>query len=208
MRKFTRVNLSDASASSLRFSGAVLAGGRSTRMGTDKALLQLPGGESLLAHGVNALRTAGASEVLVSLRVDQRYGILGAREVHDPAADSGPLAGIVSVLAAAKESLVFVLAVDLAAVTPAFLLGLVKQATPGCGVIPEDVEGLQPLAAIYPVMAAARAQRALAERRLSLRAFATELEREGLMRRVALDAVAATELRNCNTPEQWAQWRA
>lgn len=197
-----------ASAAALRFSGAVLVGGHSTRMGTDKALLRLPGGETLLAHGVNELRAAGATEVLVSVRAAQSYGITGTREVPDPTVESGPLAGIVSVLVAAKEPLVCVLAVDLAAVNAAFLSSLVRLAQPGSGIVPEDGEGLQPLAAIYPVVAVSRAQRALAERRLSLRAFVAELEREGLMRRVALDAANATVLRNCNTPEQWAQWRA
>lgn len=90
------------------FAGIVLAGGASTRMGCDKALLQLDG-RSLLARAVGLLQAAGAEPVVVS----------GARAGYDSVADAyperGPLGGLASVLsarAALRERLLLVLPVD------------------------------------------------------------------------------------------------
>jgi molybdopterin-guanine dinucleotide biosynthesis protein A/rhodanese-related sulfurtransferase len=74
------------------FSGVVLAGGSSTRMGTDKAALF---GERVVA----ALEAAGAAEVLV-IRDDDRPG-------------NGPLGGIATALRLAAHDPVVILACDL-----------------------------------------------------------------------------------------------
>lgn len=81
----------------MRFSGAVLVGGRSTRMGVDKA--------TLFADVVEAaLRDAGAAEVL-------RVG-------DDDVPGIGPLGGIATALRLAAEEIVVVLACDLPSVVP------------------------------------------------------------------------------------------
>ncbi|WP_434127450.1 molybdenum cofactor guanylyltransferase, partial [Enterococcus faecium] len=49
--------------SDLRFAGAVLTGGDSRRMGTDKALIEVDGGP-LARRVANALRAAGADPVI------------------------------------------------------------------------------------------------------------------------------------------------
>lgn len=54
--------------------GVVLAGGRSSRMGSDKALLKWRG-RTLLEHSVQLLRDAGASQILVSGRSEHALGI-------------------------------------------------------------------------------------------------------------------------------------
>lgn len=95
----------------------VLAGGRSTRFGSDKRSFRL-GGETLLDR---ALRTAFAvsSEVLVSVgHKEGSWAISGAKVVPDEAPDMGPLCGIVSALRASTSPLVAVLAVDQPGVTP------------------------------------------------------------------------------------------
>jgi len=78
------------------WAGLVLAGGASTRMGTDKALLTLEG-HTLLDRAVGILRRFGADPVLVS----------GNRPGYDCVPDSrpglGPLGGLESILAARGE---------------------------------------------------------------------------------------------------------
>ena len=78
--------------------GLVLAGGKSRRMGTDKALLE-HGGRSQLAHVV-ALLESQVDRVFVSARSDQadeperkRYDL-----IVDRFEDLGPLAGILSAM--------------------------------------------------------------------------------------------------------------
>lgn len=188
----------------LGFSGAVLAGGNSTRMGRDKAGLALADGETLLHRTVALLRAAGAAEVLVSVRAGQTRGVPGTREIPDELPDAGPLAGLAAVLGASAQPQVLVLAVDLARMTPEFLRELRARAATGRGVVPVDARGVQPLAAVYPAAAAESARRALADGRRSLRAWAEELARAGLVELWPVPAAAAGALANCNTPEDWA----
>ncbi len=78
--------------------GAVLAGGRSTRFGTDKALAEL-GGRTLLARAVDAL--AGQCEAVV---------VAGRQEAPAPTLpdwprpDMGPLGGIAAALHHARDA--------------------------------------------------------------------------------------------------------
>lgn len=77
--------------------GAVLAGGRSTRFGSDKALAEL-GGRTLLARAVDAL-AAQCDAVVVVGREDAP-----APTLPDwPRADMGPLAGIAAALHHARD---------------------------------------------------------------------------------------------------------
>lgn len=86
-------------------------------MGTDKAFLAVPGdGRPLARIAVDALRAAGASEVLAvggdanRLRAEIDPAL---RTVPDRWPGEGPLAGMTTALAAAREAVVVVLACDL-----------------------------------------------------------------------------------------------
>src|SRR5688572_12672293 len=94
--------------------GAVLAGGESRRMGSDKALLRL-GGEALWRRQVRVLRRAGAEPVAVIRREGQAGLGRGAKVLQDMFIGAGPLAGLHAALAAAEGSWVAVLAVDMPA---------------------------------------------------------------------------------------------
>jgi len=96
-----------------RVLGAVLAGGASRRMGTDKAALAV-GGRSLLERAVAALRPHCAEVVVVSARADTPTGAW--RTVADERPGQGPLAGLETALAEAGRhgcEAAVVLAVDL-----------------------------------------------------------------------------------------------
>lgn len=79
------------------WTGLVLAGGRSSRMGRDKALLPWRG-RPLLAHMQALLHSAGAQEVLVS---GDRPGHPG---IVDTQPDLGPLGGLASVIAQLSDA--------------------------------------------------------------------------------------------------------
>src|SRR5690349_20728578 len=119
---------------SLKFSGAVLAGGESQRMGRDKALLQIDG-ETLLARQVRLLKAAGASEVIISQHPKRPRPIsqlpTDVRLVWDTGSfeDCGPIAGISAVLQGAEFPLIAVVAVDLPFVTAAWWNRLLKITT-------------------------------------------------------------------------------
>lgn len=101
------------------FTGAVLTGGASTRMGQDKATLVVDG-VSMGARVVAALRDAGATDVLAV----GGQGIEGVRLVAD-GEGVGPLAGIRGALRAAESDVIVVLACDMPDVSPVGIAAVV-----------------------------------------------------------------------------------
>jgi molybdopterin-guanine dinucleotide biosynthesis protein A len=93
-------------------SAAILAGGLSRRMGTDKALLRLtPGGPTLIERVVTAAGSV-ADEVLIVAN-DDRLAHLGLRVVPDAYPGAGSLGGIYSAVAAAAHHHCLVVACDM-----------------------------------------------------------------------------------------------
>jgi len=93
------------------FSGAVLAGGASSRMGSDKALISLDG-KRLIEVATSALHEAGAAEVFVVGGDGVQLRELGLRVVADRFPGEGPLGGVITALTAATHDVVAVLACD------------------------------------------------------------------------------------------------
>lgn len=134
--------------------GIILAGGRSQRMGTNKALLPLPGqaSETFLAHLVSTLAPLCA-EVLIVARDQAQFAHVAlpdTRLVFDEKPGGGPLMGLYSGLNAMQATTALVVAVDMPFVQsalPAFLLDCYKQDT----LIVPVVAGIpQVLLALYP----------------------------------------------------------
>lgn len=127
--------------------GAILTGGESRRMGRDKALLEW--------HGMSLLdRAAGTmtelfSEVIVCGDPD-RHSHVNLDVVADRRRGIGPLAGLATVLERSGERSVFVLACDLARVTPELIEHVISAATPTDPASAPAIDGLvQPLCGLY-----------------------------------------------------------
>lgn len=102
--------------------GFVLAGGRSSRMGSDKALIEL-GGQALVARALEILREAGLTASIAGART-----ALGdyAPVIED--AGLGPLSGICAALASTSAELVVFTSVDLPFLPSGLVSALVKHA--------------------------------------------------------------------------------
>lgn len=128
-------------------SGVVLAGGRSSRMGQPKALLQFDG-EPLIAHVVRTLAGVFA-EVIVVAAPDQNLPPLPAAIVHDEVAHQGPVAGIYHGLGAAAADIAYVTSCDAVFLDPR-LIHFVLSRIEGYDVSVPKWEGrFQPLHAAY-----------------------------------------------------------
>jgi molybdopterin-guanine dinucleotide biosynthesis protein A len=181
-------------------SGFVLAGGRSRRMGTDKAFLQLDG-RTLLARALDLLH-ALTPEVRIVGPADQ----FGPHElaIEDVYAGRGPLAGIHAALSASATELNLILAVDLPFVTEPLLRFLVEQAGACDAVVtvPRIAGGYQPLCAVYRRAFAPLAQAALESGKNKIDALfaatTTRILEESELSRFAFNAAM---FENLNTPE-------
>ncbi|MBA6224551.1 molybdenum cofactor guanylyltransferase [Colwellia sp. MB02u-18] len=87
--------------------GVVLAGGKSSRMGQDKASLQREK-QDMLSYSMSLLKAAGSSQVLVSG---------GEQGIDDLVANLGPLGGIQSIIKQFKPQALLILPVDLPLMT-------------------------------------------------------------------------------------------
>jgi molybdenum cofactor guanylyltransferase len=139
----------------------VLCGGKSSRMGRDKAWLPWQG-RPLVSHVVEVLRGV-VDEVVVVSSVELSLPRLQARVVRDRAPGLGPLSGIREGLAAMRAERAFVTGADAPFVTRRYVEALLAF---GCAAAP-DVDGhMQTLSAVYPKSALEHAERLLAERRM------------------------------------------
>jgi molybdenum cofactor guanylyltransferase len=137
---------------SARFAGAVLAGGASRRMGRDKALVPSPDGRALALVAVDALRGAGAEEVVVVGGDEASLRALGLPWVADIHPGEGPLGGILTAFAHTAAELVVVMACDMPGVGPEVPAALAAALTaePDAGVAVAVVgEREQPLTACW-----------------------------------------------------------
>ena len=128
-------------------SAFVLAGGKSTRMGEDKAFLDFKG-RTLLER---ALELAGAVASDVRIVGSAEKFAAHADVVEDVFQDCGPLAGIHAALRASSSELNLILAVDMPLVSEDLLRFLIARAeSPTITVtVPRTEEGWQPLCAVY-----------------------------------------------------------
>jgi molybdopterin-guanine dinucleotide biosynthesis protein A len=185
------------------FSGVVLAGGKSSRMGRDKAALPVAG-ETLLGRQLRRLAGAGCQESLVSVaRPDAVLPTLapGVRVIGDRFPDAGPLAGLEAALALARHELVLALAVDLPAMTAGFLRILLAGAAPGCGVVPVLGDRFEPLVAVYPRRAHAEAELRLQRGERALQPFVRAGIAAGWLRPYPVSAEEARLFTNWNRPK-------
>ena len=127
--------------------GFVLAGGRSTRMGTDKALLHYAG-LPLIEHAINLLKAAGVVPHIVGARPDLSAFAPVIEDLHP---GCGPLGGIESALAASSSDANLLLPVDLPLLPPVFLRYLLERAsiTRASATIPTLGGRPEPLCAAY-----------------------------------------------------------
>jgi molybdenum cofactor guanylyltransferase len=125
----------------------ILAGGRSSRMGTPKALLPFDG-IPLIVHIVDTLRGMFDDAIVVA-GAAQSLPPLNARIVHDEVAFQGPVAGIYYGVRAATSDLSFVTSCDSAFLNPALISHLVATAADHDVVVPHWGGRYQPLHAVY-----------------------------------------------------------
>jgi molybdopterin-guanine dinucleotide biosynthesis protein A len=133
--------------------GLVLAGGRSTRMGRDKASLPYGDGTPQLERAV-ALLGRHAARVYVSVRADQAADPLRARfaQIRDLHENIGPIAGLLAAQAQHPQSAWLLLACDLPLLDDASLAHLVsrRDAARTATAYRSSHDGLpEPLCAIY-----------------------------------------------------------
>nr|WP_319998780.1 molybdenum cofactor guanylyltransferase [uncultured Draconibacterium sp.] len=130
----------------MQITSIILAGGKSKRMGTDKALLELDG-RTLLERAINLCRPFSA-DLLISSNSDFHAGF-NYPVIKDEVKNCGPISGIYSCLKQSNTDWNLVLSVDAPFVDTLFLQFLLKESGDFDAVVPFTEKGAEPLIALY-----------------------------------------------------------
>ncbi|MDQ3704177.1 MAG: molybdenum cofactor guanylyltransferase [Chloroflexota bacterium] len=194
---------------------AVLAGGASTRMGTNKALLrQHPNGPTMIETVVARLSEAGLAPHLLVTNSPQDFAFLNIPIVTDDIPGAGSLGGIYTALNHLLYERTLTVACDMPLLNPSLLRYMAFLPTEADVLVPRwtDAEGnrhIETLHAIY-------SRRCIEP--IRKRIEAGKLKVQALLEDVSVEYVDEAELRhydpqlksfrNINTPEEWERLRS
>jgi molybdopterin-guanine dinucleotide biosynthesis protein A len=174
--------------------GAVLAGGSSTRMGVPKENLLLPGGMSMVASVIQTLGevcvrvvTVGGDHLLQPNVPDLRHG-------------AGPLGGIEALLASGLDDDYLVCPSDIPLITPMLVRRLTAPSEAEATFFEVQGDPVRSLPLRISVAALGMVSAALDAGRNAIHTVLAELETE----RVSITGAEAAGLRNINTPEDYS----
>ena len=187
------------------FTAFVLAGGRSRRMGTDKAFVLLDG-RTLLARALGLALSLTSDVCIVG---DPAKFASFAPVVEDLFPGCGPLAGIHAALRSSQTDLNLILAVDMPFLTPAllqYMLGRAKDSDSARATVPRTAQGWQPLCAVYRRDFASIAEKALRAGRYKIDALFVEAGAQVIGEAELQSAGLSPDLfSNLNTPDDLAE---
>jgi molybdenum cofactor guanylyltransferase len=193
-------------ASSPSVAAFILAGGKSTRMGADKAFVMLDG-RTLLARALELGRSLTKDVRIVG---DAEKFREFAPAVEDIFRDCGPLGGIHAALRASQAELNLMLAVDVPFVSPEFLQFLMARARESRAIVTvaQVQKRRQPLCAVYRREFADTSENALRAGRYKIDAlFETETTQVIGEKQLSAAGFSVEMFRNLNAPEQLEEVR-
>lgn len=128
-------------------SGIILAGGKSSRMGSDKGLLLL-NEKPFIQYSIEALRPLVSEIIIVS--DDLLYNKFGIKRINDKIKDAGPVSGIYSGLDDSTTEYNFILSCDIPLITTQVLKKLLHEASNEVDIVQTESNGKSmPLIALY-----------------------------------------------------------
>ncbi|MBM4169327.1 MAG: molybdenum cofactor guanylyltransferase [Ignavibacteria bacterium] len=183
-----------------RLPAAILAGGRSSRMGKNKALLPL-GNSTVIERIIGTVRPLCDPLFLVA-DFEEEYRFLGLPVYPDIYKNSGPLTGIHSALSHAKTDRVVVLSCDLPFVSSDVLLHLIGWTGECDALVLSDRGRIHPLCGIYRKRSLNIIDTALRREERSVQSFLRTINT------VTIDlsdcpSISPAVLTNLNTPETY-----
>jgi molybdopterin-guanine dinucleotide biosynthesis protein A len=197
----------------------ILAGGRSSRMGSSKAALEWHGSTLLRRITGLAQRTVDGPVVVVGAPGQELPAVDSAVEVVADAREGrGPMEGLAAGLAVvgARAEVAFVSSTDVPLLHPAFIRRVIGGFTDDVDVVLPEIHGFhQPVSAAYRTGLAAAVQALVAggkltPRQLFERCRVRRLDEAAMLSDAALTAVdpGLASVRNLNDPDDYASAHA
>jgi molybdopterin-guanine dinucleotide biosynthesis protein A len=183
----------------MKISAVLLAGGKSRRMGQDKAAI-LFRNAPLWQNQIDLLRKLQFEKLFVSTPADPPWRPADIEFVPDKQPSRGPLSGIAAALSRLQSGHLLVLAIDMPFMTESYLRGLCQKVAGGGGVVPMIENRAEPLAAIYPRDAYDEVVDALSGSDFSLQSLVRKLVAAGKLQPIQVCDEEKACFRNLNEP--------
>ena len=130
----------------MQITGIILAGGKSKRMGADKALLKL-NGKTLLERSIELIQPF-CKTILISSN-NPEHKKFKIETIPDEISDCGPIGGIYTCLRKSETTWNFVISVDSVFVEQEFIKFLISEIDEFSAIVPIHSKGKEPLIALY-----------------------------------------------------------
>ena len=183
----------------------ILAGGKSQRMGANKAFLKF-GGRTFIEHQIVQLGKI-FDEIIVSANDADSYAGLKLPVVSDIMPGKGPLSGICAGLIRAASFHAFVIACDMPFIDEKMILYLKGQIGDYDVIVPQTARGLEPMHAFYSKNCIQPIYRCIEKGKLRIIDFFSEVRVKVIDEKEfkGLD-MSAQSLVNLNTPEEYKRY--
>jgi molybdenum cofactor guanylyltransferase len=186
----------------MTISAVLLTGGKSRRMGKDKATMQFRG-VALWEIQLELLRGLQLEKIFVSGQNDPPWRPMDTEFVPDTPPSRGPLSGIAAALLRVTTDHLLTLGIDTPFMTQAYLRDLCARIEPGRGVVPMIDNRFEPLAAIYPCNARVDFGDALAGSDFSLQSLIRKLVAAARLSPIEVSIEEKILFRNLNQPQDF-----
>jgi len=188
-------------------SAAILCGGKSRRMGFDKAFLQNQG-EWLLKRNAECLKEVFEQVVLVSNSKEKLAAVEAFSEfsvLTDETPDCGPLGGIYTALSECRTPYIFVTACDMPVIHLPLVMKMYDQIDNSQVTVCVHGERMETLFAFYHQSCLPVFKEQLSKGRLQIRAEFIHLKVKPI---ILTPEEAGNAFININTPQELAHWEA
>jgi molybdopterin-guanine dinucleotide biosynthesis protein A len=174
----------------------ILAGGKSTRMGSDKGLMTL-NNITFIQHIIDAIKTL-VDEILI-ISDNENHDVFKLKRYNDLVKNVGPLGGIYTGLHYSKTEVNLVISCDVPMIDSELISELIKNYSNKYDVIQtKSNKKTMPLVAIYHKVCVSEVEKWIKEGKLRVREFVASRK----LKTINLDKRFETQLFNINTPEQ------
>ena len=182
---------------------AILAGGKSNRIGTNKALLQV-GESTLIERVVAAAKTCDPRPAIIT-NTPAEFSFLNLPMIADEVADAGPLGGIYTALKHCRTSHCLVLACDLPFVSADIVRYLAETGPAHEALVLRAANGPEPLCATYSESCLPVIRRHIDKQTFKVQEIFSEIKVEFIAADNGRIPVTRETLHNVNTVADWEQ---
>jgi molybdenum cofactor guanylyltransferase len=186
-----------------RVCAAILAGGKSSRMGTNKALLEL-NGKKVIEHVVAAVQRV-ADEVLLITNTPEEFAFLKLPMFRDEIQGIGPLGGIYSALRKCTTSHCLIVACDLPFLSEPLLRFLSENAGSDEVFAIDSGNGVEPLCAVYSKACLPAIEKQMAQQQYKVADLLAKVQARVVRFDASYSFYSPQLFYNVNTPEELRQ---